>query len=144
MSRIMQVRELCSLRRPVGSWWRAALCALQSTAMRREEHHPLKSPVHKELLCLPATHQLGNGADSVQEITDFEPQRGAQLSAPLAPNSFPVLCHTVKNKKYLCWKPTLQTKEKSRFVISRPLTIHGLRRLSCVIIRLSLPGIIPP
>jgi len=41
---------------------------------------------------------LENDADGVQEIIDFEPHRGAQFSAALAPNSFPVLCHTVKNK----------------------------------------------
>lgn len=67
--------------------------------MRREEHHPLKSLIHKELLCLPATYQLGKGADGVQKATDVEPQRRDQLSALFAPNYFPSLCHTVKKKK---------------------------------------------
>lgn len=49
-----------------------------------------------ELFCLPATYRLGNGADGVNEIKDFEPQRRPQRSASLAPNSSPVLCHIVK------------------------------------------------
>lgn len=77
----------------------------------RASHHLIKSLVHEELLCLSATYWLGNGADDVEEIAHFVLQRGAQLLAPLALNSFPILCHAVKNKKYCYWKATLQTKQ---------------------------------
>lgn len=73
----------------------------------------MKSPIHKELLCLPVTHQLGKGTDGVQKTTDLEPQRGDQLPAPFASHYFPLLCHTVKKKKKIVLEanPTEQGKK---------------------------------
>lgn len=117
---------------PARAWW-AGLFRSGSSAVwgdrwvpsRKQRSVPFRAPQWGERNTIPSSllstrncciYQRLTSWETVQmvfqEIMGFEPQRGAQLSAPLAPNSFPVLCHTVKNKKYLCWKPTLQKPRK--------------------------------
>lgn len=64
---------------------------------RREENLPSGMlPTRSWLGWVQQTLQLGMGADTIQEIECFEPQREGHLSDLLAPKSFPALRQTVK------------------------------------------------
>lgn len=113
-----------------------------SECCSEERRTPPHSLVHKELtlFCPPDIHQLGRSTDSVQEIKDFEPQRGAHYSAFFTPNAF--LAFAIQWKMFVL-EASSQTKAKRRFPISSSPTVHVLRKFSCVM-HLSLPGIISP